>query len=313
MKKMINTERIEGYLYQSDLKERTVENKDSKNFGQTYISGTIDVATDEEALNVIQVHYTYVTPVTNAGKENATYKALKTIIDNSDKSIWLNSGHDAMKLRLTPALALNDFYTSDGELVSAKRNEGGFVNIVTELAPEKERTQFKTDIVITSTSLVEANEERNIPKDYLVVRGAIFNFRNELLPVEFTVREETGLKYFESLEASATNPVFTEVRGKIVAQSVKQTIEEESAFGQAEVRTVSRTVREWEITWARPVEYDFGEADTITAEELKKAMQDREVKLAAEKKRHDDYLASRNGATSFPNANAQVPVGGFNF
>jgi len=250
--------------------------------------------------------------MTKNGKKNVTYGVLESIINGA--KAWVTDGKDAaLKVRVSTALALNDFYTNEGELVSVKRNEGGFVNIIKDLAPEEERNTFKTDMVITSVTRVEADEENNIDKDFLRIRGAIFNFRNDLLPVEFTCHNEKAFDYFESLDVSGANPVFTEVRGNIVSNVIKQTIEEESAFGTASVRTVTRTVKEWVINWARPTEYDFGAEDVLTTEELKKAMQDREVYLADVKKRHDDYIASREAAPANDTATVDVPEGGFDF
>lgn len=308
-KAFINSEFIEGRLYQHNLVIKTVKNEQSANFGKEFISGTIDIATDEEGLNVIPVHYTYVTEITSTGKTNATFANLKNIINGA--RTWVTDGKDlALKVRCNTAIGLNDFYNQNDELVSAKRNEGGFVSTVKELVPEAERSTFDCDIVITSVTRVETEGE----PDYLRIKGGIFDFRKALLPVEFICRRDDGMSYFESLDASPSNPVFTEIKGNIVSNTIKREIAEESAFGAASVKTVTRTVREWQITWARPTEYDFGEEDTITAEELKKAMEEREVALAKIKKNRDDYLASRNNEKPADLGNAMnIPTGGFNF
>jgi len=313
-KAFTNREFVEGRLYQHNLVMKTVQNKESANYGKEFISGTIDVATDEDGLNVIPVHFTYVTEMTSKGNINSTFTNLKNIINGA--KTWVTDGKDsALKIRCNTALGLNDFYTQDGELVSAKRNEGGFVSTVKDLVPENERNNFDCDIVITSVTRVEANPEAGVEKDFIKIKGGVFDFRAALLPVEFVCRMEDGMGYFESLDASPSNPIFTEVKGQIVSNTIKREIEEESAFGAASVKTVTRTVREWQVTWARPTEYDFGEEDTITAEELKKAMQDREVYLANVKKNHDDYVASRNAAKPVDNADnaMNVPAGGFDF
>ena len=312
--KFINSEFIEGRLYQHNLTIKTVQNKDSKFFGKDFISGTIDIATDEEGLNVIPVHFTFVTEITNAGKTNPTYTNLKNIYNGA--RTWMTDGKDmALRVRVNTALGLNDFYNQNDELVSAKRNEGGFVTTVKDLVPENQRNTFDCDIVITSATRVEADPEHGIEADFVRIKGGIFDFRKSLLPVEFVCKDEQGMGYFESLDASPSNPIFTEVKGHIVSNTITREIEEESAFGAASVKTVTRTVKEWQVTWARPVEYDFGEADTITAEELKKAMEDRNVYLAGVKKQRDDYLAAR--AASNKPADAadamNVPAGGFNF
>lgn len=301
-----NTESISGRLYQHNLVKKTVQNKESKNYGTEFISGTVDIAVDEEGLNVIPIHYTYVVATTSNGKNNATYGVLDSIINGA--KTWITDGKDAaLKVRASTALALNDFYNNNDELVSARRNEGGFLNVINELPPENERATFQFDMVITSTTRVESENE----EDFVRVKGCVFNFRKALLPVEIVCRDAAGMPYFESLDASPAEPVFTEVRGNVVSNTTKREIEEESAFGSASVRTVTRTVREWQITWARPTEYVFGEEDTITADELRKAIQDRQVYLAEVKKRADDYKASR--ATQAAPKAASVPAGGFDF
>ena len=309
-KSFINSEFIEGRLYQHNLVVKVVKNEQSDNFGKEFISGTIDIATDEEGLNVIPVHFTYVTEMTKGGNVNATFTSLKNIINGA--RTWVTDGKDmALKIRCNTALGLNDFYNNNNELVSAKRNEGGFVSTVKDLVPEPERSRFDCDMIITSVTRVEADDYSD---DYLKIKGGVFDFRKSLLPVEFICRKESGgMDYFESLDASPSNPVFTEVKGDIINNTVTKEIEEASAFGAASVKTVTRTAREWQITWARPVEYDFGEEDTITAEELKQAMQDRQVYLANLKKNRDEYMANRAKSNEMPASAMNVPEGGFDF
>lgn len=315
-KKFINNEIVEGRLYQHDLEIKTVQNKDSANFGKEFISGTIDVATDEEGLNVVPIHFTYVIEMTKNGKKNVTYGVLKNIIEGA--KCWVTDGKDAaLKVRVSTALALNDFYIKENDedkLVSAKRNEGGFVNIVKDLAEkEDQRNTFDCDMVITRVTEVEGNPEAGT-EDFIRLGGAIFNYRADLLPVEFIVRRKDAIGYFTSLDISPSTPVFTEVKGNIISSTIKRDIEEQSAFGTVSVRTVTRNVKEWVVNWARPVEYDFGAEDTITAEELKAAMQNREVYLANIKKNRDEYMATKaaNVNATMPNS-MNVPAGDFNF
>ena len=304
MKKMINTERVEGKVYQHNLTIKTVQNQQSNNFGKEFIAGNLEIATDDAGLNVIPVHFTYVTETTSNGNTNATYSNLKKIIDSG--KTWINDGPDAAtKVRIVTALALNDFYTEDGRLVSTKVNEGGFVTIISgELNPEVERNTFTTDMVITSVVRVEADPEKNIEKDYLTVKGCVFNFRNDLLPVEYIVRNADGMQYFEDLNASPNEPVFTKVWGRIKSASIINEVKEESAFGEESVRTFERKIKEWVITGTSKVPYDFGDESVLTAAELTKAMQDRELLLANTKKRSDEYRASKKGG----NAVAAAPT-----
>ena len=315
MKKMINTEHIEGRVYEHDLAIKTVQNQESDNFGKEFIAGSLNIATDDAGLNVITVHFTYVTPTTKAGKKNSTFSALKKIIEEG-KAI-VTDGDNATKVKIDTALALNDFYGQDDSLVSVKKNEGGFVTIVSELSAENERNTFTTDMLITNIVRVDADEEKNITESYVAVRGAIFNFRNDILPVEFIVRNPEGMKYFESLTLTPSEPIFTKVWGRI--NSTTQIIEktEDSAFGEAAVKTFERKTKEWVITGAQPVPYDYGDENCLTAEDIIKATQNREVYLAEVKKKAEEYKASKasNQTSAFATAAPSQPVaaGGFNF
>lgn len=325
MRKNMNTERITGYIYSfgeangKRVLEKKVTGPNSKNPGTEYIAGVINVAVDEQGLNVIPVTFTYVTPTYSSGKKNNNFDVLAKIIEEG--KTWVSDGKDvATKVQIDASLGLNDFYIEDatrGEvLVSSKVNEGSFISIISVLPEADERNTFKVDMVITNITHIEADEEKKIDADYVNVRGAVFNFRNELLPVEFVVRNPQGMKYFESLEASSAEPYYTKVWGKInCATIVNQTVEE-SAFGEAAVRTFEKKVREWVITGAAKEAYDFGEDEVMTEDELLKAMQDRQVKLADIKKRNDDWKNEQSTpAASAPKAAAapKAKNGGFNF
>lgn len=315
MRKAINTERIEGRIYQHSLVTKTVQNQSSANFGKEFISGNIEVAVDEAGLNIIPVHFTYVTPTTSAGNENRTFTALKKIIDGG--KVWITNGKDeALKVKIDTAIALNDFYTQDGNLVSVKTNEGGFVTIVSELGEEKERNTFTADMIITGTTRIEANEQNNLDADYVTVKGAIFNFRNDLLPVDFMIKNEDGMRYFEDLGATSAEPIYTKVWGKINCGTIVNEVKEESAFGEASVRTYERKTKEWVITGTAQVPYDFGDEKVLTIDELRKAMQDREIMLAETKKRSEEYRANKNNSIDTTISTAPTPstkVGTFNF
>ena len=291
-KKMVNSERIEGRIYQHDLVVKQVQNADSKNFGKDFISGTLEVAVDDEGLNVIPVHYTYVTGVTSAGKTNATFTTLLKII-NENKT-WMTVGKEnATMVRCEPSLSLNEFYNNEDNLISVKTNEGGFIRIIPTLSEKiSDRSFFKVDMLINRVSEIEPDEEKG-RKGGVAVGGAVFDFKGSLLPVEFSVCE-AGQKYFLDLDASPNNPVFTQVWGRINCSSETVTRTEESAFGEAAVSSYEKKTKEWLITGARTESYEFGDEDTITVDDVKKAMQDRETHLATVKKNQEEWKAKKS-------------------
>lgn len=311
MKKMINTCRIAGYLYEHKLEIRE-SGPNSKKPGTKFIMGTIDIATDEACTNIVPVHFTYVTATTAKGSTNATYTTLANIIDGKYGSVMGNSKENAVKLRIDSALALNEFYTErDGkeELVSAKRNEGGFVHVAEVLEEdENNRNTFKCDMLITGVREVEADPERNLPAK-AIVRGAIFDFRNTLMPVEFSATNPNAISYFLSLEASNSNPTFTCVWGRQISETIVKEIRTESAFGEDEVREVKNTRKDFVITGAAREPYAWDEEGSLTAAEVAEAIAARETYLATIKARQDEYKASKNAPVT-PTIAANT---GFNF
>lgn len=316
MMKMKNETHIEGYLYEHTL-ERKLSGPNSKNPNTEFISGEIKIATDDACLNIVPVHFTYVTATTTTGKANATFTTLANIVDNAYGSVMKVGKDKAAKLRIDSAIGLNEFYSERNgkeELVSVKRNEGGFVHVVTDGLAEDEKTRntFKCDMLITNVRHIDADDEKNITEK-AIVKGAIFDFRKSLMPVEFSVVHPNAIAYFEGLDASNTNPVFTEVRGRQVSETVVKTIVEESAFGDASVREVRNNRKDWVITWAKTEPHIWDDESTLTAAEVNDALKNREIALAAMKQRQDEYKASRGNAIK-PTASASTPASGtFNF
>lgn len=307
MKAMKNKVYLEGYLYDHGLQKK-VTGPNSKNPGTEYINGKISVATDEACTNIIDVYYTYVVSTTSKGTPNATYKTLSDIIDGVHKTYMSDGKDKALKVRVDTSIALNEWYDKDDQLISVKRNEGGFIHIVTALnEDEKARNYFEEDIIITGARNIEADEDRNLPEK-LILRGAIFNFRNEILPVEFSVINPNAISYFESLELSKSNVVFTKIKGRQISETVTRTIVEEGAFGDS-VREVTNTRKDSVVTWAMGEPYEFDSEDTILASEFAKLIQDRETALATLKQRNDEYRESKAATPSAPVAN----TGGFDF
>lgn len=309
MKKMINATHIEGFIYEHKLELRE-SGPNSKNPGTKFIMGTVDVATDDACTNIVPVHFTYVTATTAKGATNATFTALMNIIDGKYGTIMANGKDGAAKIRIDSALGLNEFYTDRNgqeELVSAKRNEGGFVHIADSLAEDETlRNTFKCDMLITSVKEVEADEERKLPAK-AIVRGAIFDFRGALMPVEFSAVNPNAIKYFLSLDASNATPTFTCVWGRQVSETIVREIRTESAFGEDEVREVKNTRKDFVITGASKDPYVWDEEGVLTAAEVAEAAAARETYLATIKARQDEYKASKNAAAAAP------AKGGFNF
>lgn len=317
MRKTINQTHVEGYIYEHTL-EKKVTGPNSKNPGTEFISGYLNIATDDEMTNIVRVHFTYVTAVTAKGGANATYNVLNSIIEGKIGNAMEHGKENAGKIRVDSAVGLNEWYTNDNTLVSVKINEGGFVHQTAEFV--NQGATFDTDMLITKVRRVEADPDKNLPEK-VVLTGYVFDFRQALLPVEYSVyapiAPDAALDYFENLGATEKTPVFTHVKGAQISQTVVRTIEEESAFGKPSVKEVRSSQRDFVVNWASPETYEWDAEESILASELATKIQEREVYLADMKKRRDEYEASRGNAiaptaTTAPTAGTPSK-GGFDF
>lgn len=296
MKKMINKVHIEGWVYDHKLTSKVAGEK-AKNPGVTFINGTVDIATDDNCLNIVTIHYSYVTPVTKQNKPNATFNALNSILTDN-KTVVKVGKENAVKVRADTSIGLNEFYSDRSgkeELVSAKRNEGGFIHIITDALSEKDtdRNNWEADTVVTKVREIEADPERNLPAK-VVISGYMFDFKNALLPVDVVAYKESAQNYFLGLEASESNPTFIKLKGQQVSQVIIRTVTEESAFGdEPDVKEFKNTVREFVVTGALPP-YEWDSEESITAQEMKEALASREITKAEIKQRQDEYNASRS-------------------
>ena len=305
-KQVFNRNHIEGYLYQHKL-EKKVTGANAKSPNTTYITGTIDVATDDAMTNIVSVHFTYQTALTSQGKENRTFKTLAGILDGTICSVMGHGKDKAQKVSIDTAMDANEFYSDRNgteELVSAMRNENGFINLIDALnEDEKVRATFDTDILINKVVHMDADEEKEL-KERAIVSGYVMNFRQDFLPVKYTVYNPNAMAYFEDLEASERNPVFTRVRGQQVSTITITRKEEEGAFGESYVREYQNSHKDYVITWAKKDPYEIGEDADISKAEIKKGLADRETKLATAKKNREEYLASK-GTTASAFANSE--------
>ena len=291
---------VEGYVYNFSL-FANVAGPNSKNPGQEYINGTVNIATDEDGINIVSVRYTYVVPFWKSGKENETYTILKALIDGG--ATWEKDGKDkATKLRIQGDVEVNDFMGRDGNMVESKQVRGGFTHYANDGFRDK-RNNFETDMLITGANLVEV-ENGN---DYMNIMGYVFNFRGDLIPVTYSLTDAGGIKYFESLDISINTPYLVYVWGKIVSSTQKIERQVETAWGAPQVEYSTRTLRMWQMEGCSPEPYPWDDESTITVAEFKQGLQNREQQKAEAKARAEARNNSSAGQSGFP-ASANMSV-----
>lgn len=290
--KFINQVIVEGYVFDHSLTHR-VTGEYSKNPGTDFINGTINIAIDDEGLNVVPVVFSYVTATYKSGNANRTYQVLDQLINNA--STFQSAGTGATRVKVTGSVDTNDFLGRDGEMVCAKRVAGSFCDIVQSTDG---KADFEADMLIYAVRPREVEDG----DDYLELDGYCFNFRGDLLPVTFSVVSPQGINYFESLDVSADEPVFEKVWGQIVSTVVKKEEVIESNWGESQVKVSSRSFTAWQVTGSNNNCGEFGDDSVMTKDELEKAKKARTEYVAAEKARQEEYRNSQQGKAGFPEA-----------
>ena len=286
-----NSVDVRGWVFNHTLAKK-VSRK-----GVEYIGGSINVATDADAVNVVPVNFMYVVPTFKNGKPNTTYSFLEQII-NENNTYEMN-GASATKIRIDGDVECNDFVTREGEMASPKRVRGSFAHPETGDIATVGCAKFKTDMLIEGYQEVEVENGDN----YGRIRGYVFNFKNDFLPVEYTIRTAGGMSYFEKADISISEPMLTKVWGDIVCTTIENRTETENAFGAPTVNITTRTLRAWDIEGASVDPMEFGDESTMTTEDVTKGKADREQHLAEVRANYDEYQKSRDNANNAFNDN----------
>jgi hypothetical protein len=284
MKKMINKSMIEGTLIEKDLRSGTTK------ANVPYIAGRLHIETAPGNVVTVEV---FEQQKTSKGAENQKFPTLKGLWEKGQATH--DGSETPTKLRIASSLEINDWVDRDGVLRSNLVNDGGYVNVVSTLNPKAE---FEVDVVISKVSpeVIQGNTT-----DRAVIDGYVFNYRGVALPVKFIVENQKGVKFFSSLQPNT----FTRVWGVQVNNTIVNEKTEESAFGDSKVVKSSYTRKEFVVTGAQTIPYD---EDQLTDEELKAAIQARNVAVAEKK------TAKAPASTPTPQSTTTKPkIGSFNF
>lgn len=281
----INECHVEGYVFSHSLKER-ICGKNSRTPGQEFISGSIDVATDESATNVVRVAFSFVTPTyKRSGKPNATYEALKTIMNGP--TLETAGPSNALKVRVDGDIECNSFVSSrTNEMVKEQRMRGSFVHIENNVI-FKDFATFKAEMLICN---FVCKEQADTGEDVGTLSGYVFDFKGDLVPVIFDIHNKNGIDYYEKQEISNANRMFDTIQGKIISTTIKKEKEKDldgGAWGEPVVDFTSVPLRSWEVVSSSGV-VAMDDCEYLTEEDLKNLVNRHEDNLAFIRKRFNE-------------------------
>lgn len=286
-----NAVHVEGYVYDINLNLRT-SGPNSKNPNTPFINGSIDIATDDSCLNIVTVSFAYVTEFfSKSGKENQSYKLLSGLVAN-DRSVKSVGIANAMKVRVDGSIGVVDYLNREGKMSHFQEAQGSFIHEINGELPADEaaRNQFSADTILTEVGFNEAETVYSL-------KGFVLNFRNDLIPVTFTLNNPKGQQAFDKIGISPESPMMVSLWGSIINTTIaaEVTAEEEDFddWGVAKVETTTTTLRTWQVVGAKtsaavPVE------DRIEEDDFRKMLTARKERVASEQQRQEEYRASKN-------------------
>lgn len=295
MKQMINEINVQGYVFNiagNGLFKGTT-GPESKVPNTDYMSGTVNVVTDEDGANVVPVRFNFVTEkYGKSGKENSAWNVLKDI-DDDDKTWESQSKEGAYKIRLSCSAGSNPFIGQDGNMIDRPCINVRFAHPANNGFNADQRNSFKFDMVMVNFAIREVENG----EDYGVINGYVFDsYRKEAIPVSLVLRNQKGMEYFESLDASPSNPVGINCWGNIVSTTIKREKVVESDWGEPQVTYTTSTQREWLIVGSTVKGCDFGDEMFITEDEFVECLNNHEKVVADAQARYD---AKKNSGSDF--------------
>lgn len=286
LKESVNSAHIVGKLNEIALTER-----DSAKDGRHYISGHVDILVDQVVSgsmehSVIPVEV-FCFEKTNKGADNPVYQNVHDLMThgNSIAAVGFDKADIYEAYIRSGAIRENNFIGRDGTMVSTNRINGSFFTKRRQGETETEAT-FETEIVIAQ---IRDEVRGDAPTGRLLVDGLTVQYNGLPDRITYIVENKEAVDYIsQNWQPEDTVMVNGKIRYAAQTQEIQSDID--VGFGEAPIRTRTRTVKEFVITSGTP---PYDEDRKIDCEELDAALQQR-------KRATEDRLQNSRTSTAEP-------------
>ena len=252
--------------------------------GREIIKGDVDIKVDEDSTHTVSMFSMKL----NKDKEvSGIYKGIETI---------MNEYQPGDRVRITQGnVRLNEYIGRDGTLKSYPQINSNFVNRLKDTDAFEPKATFAFEMLVANVSEEMKNDEET---GRAIIKGYIPIYGGEIIPFETVVSDPRAVEYvISNYEKGQT----VSVHGDIVNQTFITRREIEVGFGDPQINTSTRTVREYLIKGgSAPYEEDSKNAFDLKL--VKKALEAREAKIEEmkeKKKKKDGGQASNKGNSGF--------------
>lgn len=226
---------VEGYLNNKEWEIK--KDKD----GKTFIAGEISVKAGKDNIVPIEV-FSY--EKKNDGEDNAVFKGLNTVFEDTTASSETDDPNEVTKVRITAGYFKIDEYVSKrtGDTTSVAKYQSNFINRVNDesFAPKAE---FEVEMIVQKLRPEVKNDEET-GNGY--IDGFIVDYSGNLKPLTLKAPEKVFAKLEKQVDPD-DNPIMI-FYGDIINSVETKKITIEVDFGEDKERVITNSRRERIVT-----------------------------------------------------------------
>lgn len=257
LKQTVNRVIVEGYLNNKEWEIK--KDKD----GKTFIAGEISVKAGKDNIVPIEV-FSY--EKKNDGEDNAVFKGLNTVFEDTTASSETDDPNEVTKVRITAGYFKIDEYVSKrtGDTTSAAKYQSNFINRVNDesFAPKAE---FEVEMIVQKLRPEVKNDEET-GNGY--IDGFIVDYSGNLKPLTLKAPEKVFAKLEKQVDPD-DNPIMI-FYGDIINSVETKKITIEVDFGEDKERVITNSRRERIVTGGKFSEKEIDHDDLKEAKKQRK-------------------------------------------
>ena len=303
MKETLNIVNIAGKLVKKSFDIVDVDVKDEKGnvVGKDKaIRGTLTLRTDDGSEHDVN-YYSRMTK--KDGNPNQNYKALETVNNEYKTMEKFPEDYDHVQIGFGQ-FNVKDYKGQDGTIKTYNNLRATFANRMDLKQIETTPLEAKFEI----EGIVESIQEelyKDEPTGNYRVKVNVIGYNDTIIPVNLVVLKETVEPFSQAGFFEGGYAKFT---GKLVNTTETETVVEKMAFGEDNVKTITKTVSRFELLGGNPMgtpyEHDVDPSEYEQAKSKRKLKLDELLKAENKPKQQSSNPFGSSTGNSQPSTNA---------
>ena len=247
----------------------------------------------------------FATKTTNKGTPNPAYDSISKVMNEYVSIAAAPAGVSADMIRITAgSISMNEYYNSNGDLVSFPRVSTSFISKIKSAKEFKPEATFSAQFVVASMA-DEVDREGN-PTGRYKIRGIIPQYGGKVDVVEFIAANPNVIT---AVSSYWNNGDTVQANGRLNFSSKTETVVTEVDFGEPVSRTRTINVSELVITGGsqNPLDGDFA----YDMAEITSALEMRKVMLEKQKEKDMSRAKQKQAPAQTPASNSALSDLGF--